>query len=157
MGRYADWQQVKEHVQDFEAQPDTARMNTAIGWAEDYFDGRLRERYTVPFTSGDNPNAWALARRIVALWAAAKYLINRRQEEADEDTVMWYPRQLVADGDALFEQFISGTPPSDAEVASDEFSELVHDGYSDRTDQQKSDLTAIFMRGHLISGDSRHW
>lgn len=157
MGRYVGWTDVKKHVQDFEAQPDQARMEASIAWAEEYFDGRLRERYTVPFTAASHPNSYALAGRIVQRWAAADYLVNRRQEEADEARATWYADRLVQTGDQLFEQFITGEPPDDAPEVEDLPIDLPQDGYDRLTKTQQSYAEPIFTRRHLKSGDSKHW
>lgn len=157
MGRYASWLHVKPHVQDYEAQPDQARMNVSIGWAEDRVDGLLRKRYTVPFTEASHPNSFSILRKVVALWAAAEYLVTARQTEKGPEPPTWYPDRLVTRGQGLLDQFLTGTPPDDAPAADDEFSELPQDGYSGLTTTQQTDTTPIFKRGHLISGDSRHW
>ncbi len=156
MGRYVAWLEVKPHVQDYEAQPDQSQMNAAIGVAEDHFDNGLRERYTVPFTAAQ-PEAFALAKKIVAMWAAANYLVNARQTEADEERATWYADRLAGKADMLYDVFLEGAPPADAPASSDPFSQLPQDGYSDLSTTEQSDLEPIFRRGHLVSGDSRHW
>jgi hypothetical protein len=157
MGRYVDWPDVKPLVQEFEAQPQQSQMREAIGWAEDYFDGRLRERYAVPFTSASHPNAYALAQRIVKRWAAADYLVNRRQAEGDEERATWYANRLTRTADSLFEQFEEGAPPDDAEEAEDAFSEAPADGYDSLTTTEQTAADPIFKRSRIVPGGSNRW
>ncbi len=157
MGRYVNWPEVKPLVQEFEAQPEQAPMREAIAWAEEHFDGQLRRRYAVPFTNASHPIAYALAQRIVKRWAAADYLVNRRQTEGDEERATWYANRLTTTADSLLQQFLEGGAPDDAEEAQDAYSEVPADGYAQMSTSEKAVAAPIFKRSRIVPGGPNRW
>jgi len=161
MGHYIDWNDVEGHVDSSVAQPrggtvDLAKVEKGIEWAEEKFDGGLRERYEVPFTEAVSPNAYAVAQKVTSRWAAAWYLINARQSEKEDERATWYADRLLAAGDELYEQFDEGKPPDDTPATDDDYSKLPDDGYGDLSATDQADLAPVFKRAHL-PGRSNPW
>ena len=154
MGHYVSWNEVEPHIDAEVAEPEGAtvdldKVTVGISFAETRFDNRLRERYDVPFDSTLHPEAYALAQQITSRWAAAWYLINARQSEAEDPRATWYADRLLAAGDDLLEVFFEGEPPDDTPASGEEYSELPQDGYAALTTAQQGDLGVAFKRGHL--------
>ena len=117
--------------------------------AERRFDTRLSRRFLVPFTVGDNPEAYSIARRVCAKWAAAAYIRWAQQLEGGEDR-LWYADRLDADAEAMVQLFETQRAPEDADPAARGPVLIPTDG------KTAAVTTAFFSRDNTTPG-STHW
>lgn len=158
MADYIAWSDIRKHIDKFVVGgPDNTIVTAGIEIAEDRFNNALRERYDVPFVEADEPQAFALAQRICAMWAGAYYIVNARQAEGNEEPATWYADRLAAWADDIFEVFLEGEPPSDTPASGLSFSELPQDGYDDLTETEQENLEPFFRRSHVRTGKDTHW
>lgn len=148
MGTYITWDKARQFL-DAESlgDSDILMMQKLVQEAEQRFDARLRRRFDLPFTEAGDPNSYAIAQNVCAMWAAASYIRNRRQAEGTEDQT-WYATQLDNMAEQQLAFLETRRAPADAEPADDPLVYTPYDG--------EPDHTALFNRDNITSGDT-HW
>ena len=138
---YCAWKDVAEWL------PEDWRSNSDINSAarrilekeHTLLNARLGERYIVPFTLADNPEAYAWAKVILAKFVCAHALLLARAQEARDPEEQDWAARLLAEANEAIENMVHGEGYlSDAEVNPDEGDVSVEDGYDslDTTDQE---------------------
>jgi len=148
-GHYISWQDAKQHLDDrVYDDVNIIRLQANVTAAEAKFDAAMARQFDVPFTEADNPEAFALAKIICAMWAASDYIIAEQQVQGNE-AQMWYARKLRADADNLQKMFYLRHHPGDAAPEPDK--PLVFIPIA------STPAEAFFKRAHVTPGSSEHW
>ena len=103
-------------------------------------DTRLGERYVVPFSESENPEAYDWARGILARIVAARALVIARAQEGGEDEATWFADRLLAAANAAIGEAVNGRRYlSDATLSAYEGLIAPEDGYDtlDPADQDR--------------------
>jgi len=148
---YINWADVRDQLDpETVGHLDIPRAQGAAEEAEARFDNRLRRHFTLPFTAAGDAEAYALAKKICAKWAAAIYL---RQDHSAEGTAedTWYADWLDKDAESFVALLETRRSPPDAEAAADPLQYVPSDGVTDPTER-----SAIFSRANITTG-SGHW
>ena len=148
-GHYISWQDAQEHLDSrVYDQINIVRLQANVTAAEAKFDASLARQFNVPFTEAENPEAFALARIICAMWAASDYIMAEQQVQGSESQ-LWYARKLRSDADNLLKMFWLRHHPSDA--APEPTKPLVFKPIASPAPD------ALFKRSHITPGSSDHW
>lgn len=151
MGHYANWQDAFQHLNpEVYGSADVEVLEAYVNEAEDWFDNELRLRFAVPFDSTENPEAFALAAKVVALRAAAAYVEYKKQDAITEGTI-WFVKSLRAQAKEWMERLKSPLVPTDAPGAASPYTLMPKDGGGVARDTE-----AGFKNANIMSG-STHW
>ena len=149
--RYVTLAEIYAHLdRDTHPVPPADRITTFAEEQEDIFDNELRRRYTVPFTSVDNAEAFAQAKKVISARTAAAFIEWNGQQEGTRDE-MWYVDSLRARAKDILEAYFTQREPDDADDAPSPYVLLPRDGLT------TTDKPAVFTRAHCLPGDSGHW
>jgi hypothetical protein len=118
--------------------------------AEARFDNHIRRYYHVPIDSSTSPEAFGLAKKVVAYWSAAAFARAVNQAEGDERD-NWHARVLDDAAKVFMGQLEAHHVPDDVEEAAD--ARVWLPGYSADYVQP----AAIFTRAKIASGEDTHW
>jgi len=149
---YADWEDVWEFI-DAEAYdaPPITKLGKLIEAAERDFEIHLGRFFTLPFIESSQPKSFALTKRIVAMMAAAEFLEQESQTEAQSTDHIWYPDKLRRHIDEYIATLKTMHRPSDATDNADPVIRLPYDGLT------SDDREAVFTYDQVTAGNANHW
>jgi len=148
---YINWADARQYLDNTTiGDVDIPKLQALCEVQETRFDGRLRRMYDIPFVEVDDPESFAIAKKVCGMWTAAAYLRESLSAEGTEDNAWWatYLDQMAEDLIAALETLGA---PDDAEPAADPLQHIPHDG-GDRP-------AAVFKRDNVIGGvlHEDHW
>ena len=151
---YITWQDGWAHLDErVYSEPSIPRMTQKVEDAEARFDAELSRQFDLPFDKTDNPQAFALAAQVVALWAASDYIMSDLQVQGSE-TQLWYARHLRRQGDDLLKLFRVRHHPDDADAPGTPLKFIPQDVSALAGTERPS---AFFKRNRATPGSSEHW
>jgi len=147
---YATWTEVQKYLPPDSQKSEALENKAAELLAPEYrsINARLGERYVVPLTLADHPNAYAWATDLHAKFVAAKAMVAVRSLQGQEDGATWYPDRLLEEAEKDLQDAVEGRISlTDAVESSTEGGEFqAHDGYSDLTTTEQGYLEPWFTR-----------
>jgi len=150
---YLNWQDIMALLDaDVYPDPDIGRLNAIADDQEQRFDMMLSRQFDVPFAASTSPEAFDLARKVIARWAAAVYVMERAQAEGTEDH-LWYPKQLEQQAGEWIGMLRDRLQPADAGPASPSLQFIPGDGLP-AADTSRG---PSFSRNHLSKTNTSRW
>jgi len=148
---YINWADARQYLDNTTVgDVDIPKLQALSEVMDERFDGRLRRMYDVPFTLVDDPESFAVAKKVCGMWAAAAYLRESLSAEGTEENAWWatYLDQMAEELIAALEALAA---PDDAEAAADPLQYVPYDG-GDRP-------AAVFKRDNVTGGvlHEDHW